>query len=181
MSWTVDTRSYDERMMSALLYHEAGKVTKCLGMIYEAHLPGAAVGSLCRIYPTGGAGEEGIDAEVIGFRDKRVILMPFDDAPGINNDSRVVLRKRTSSVRVGDSLLGRVLDGKGDPIDGKGPLGGKGDPLVERGLYQHPTHPLERSMIEEPLDLGVRAINGLITCGKGQRVGIMAGSGVGKS
>src|SRR4051812_24477367 len=155
MSWTVDTRSYDERMMSALLYHEAGKVTKCVGMIYEAHLPGAAVGSLCRIYPSGSAGEEGIDAEGIGFRDKRVILMPFDDAPGINNDSRVVLRKKASSVKAGDSLLGRVLDGKGDPIDGKGPLGSKNDLMIERGLYQLPTHPLERAVISEPLDLGV--------------------------
>ena len=63
MSWTVDARSYDERLLSALLYHEAGKVTKCLGMIYEAHLPGAAVGSLCRIYASGGTGDEGIDAE----------------------------------------------------------------------------------------------------------------------
>jgi flagellum-specific ATP synthase len=181
MSWTVDSRAYDERLASALLYHEAGKVTKCLGMIYEAHLPGAAVGSLCRIYPSGSGGDEGIDAEVIGFRDKRVILMPFDDAPGINNDSRVVLRKRASTARVGDCLLGRVLDGKGEPIDGKGPLGAKGDPLIERSLYQQPTHPLEREMIREPLDLGIRAINGLVSCGKGQRVGIMAGSGVGKS
>src|SRR3954465_10600756 len=151
MSWLVDSRSYDERMLSALLYHEAGKVTKCLGMIYEAHLPGAAVGSLCRIYASGAASDEGIDAEVIGFRDKRVILMPFDDAPGINNDSRVVLKNRSSTVRVGDSLLGRVLDGKGDPIDGKGPLGTKGDLLVERSLYQLPTHPLERAVIREPL------------------------------
>jgi flagellum-specific ATP synthase len=185
MSWTVDAKSYDDRLQHALLYHEAGKVTKCLGMIYEAHLPGAAVGSLCRIYTSEGSGsaaeDSGIDAEVIGFRDKRVMLMPFEEATGINNDSRVVLRKRASTVKVGNSLLGRVLDGRGEPIDGKGPLGRKGDLIFERSLYQLPTHPLERELIREPLDLGVRAINGLISCGKGQRVGIMAGSGVGKS
>jgi flagellum-specific ATP synthase len=105
--------------------------------------------------------------------------MPFEDAPGVNNDSLVLLRKKNSVVRVGPGLLGRVLDGAGEPIDGKGPLQAKG--LEERGLYHAPSHPLERSMIREPLDLGVRAINGLLTCGKGQRVGIMAGSGVGKS
>src|SRR3954471_5134387 len=136
MSWTVDTRAYDERLLHTLLYHEAGKVPKCLGMISEAHLPGAAVGSLCRIFTSEASEEAGIDAEVIGFRDKRVILMPFEEALGINNDSRVVLRKRSSTVRGGDSLRGRVLDGRGEPIDGKGPLVARGETLVERSLYQ---------------------------------------------
>ena len=179
MSFTeIDVSSYLERLQRAPIYHEAGKVSQSLGLIYHAHLPGAGIGSLVRILKSADPrSTAGVDAEVIGFKDKQVVLMPFDDASGVNNDSLVVLRKRSSVVSVGRSLLGRVLDAQGVPIDGKGPLG----PLKERGLYQQPSHPLEREMIREPLDLGVRAINGLLTCGKGQRVGIMAGSGVGKS
>ncbi len=179
MTWSMDTDGYDERIRRALVYHEAGKITKSVGLVYEAHLPGAAVGSVCRILNSPDPrSEEGVDAEVVGFRDKKILLMPFEDAPGVNNDSLVVLRKRTSMVRVGDQLLGRVLDGRGVPIDHFGPVAGR---LEECDLYQKPTHPLEREMIKQPLDLGIRAINGLLTTGKGQRVGIMAGSGVGKS
>ncbi len=173
-------RVYD-RVRDALIYREAGKVTKSLGLVYEAYLPGASVGSLCRILSERDiSSEKGIDAEVIGFRDRKVILMPFEDAPGVNNDSLVVLKRRSSSFTVGPGLLGRVLDGRGMPIDGKGPIQGSAE-SEERGLYQLPSHPLKREVITEPLDLGVRAINGLLTCGKGQRIGIMAGSGVGKS
>lgn len=174
--------SVRERLGEAVLYREAGKITKSLGLIFEAQLPGAAVGSLCRILPTRASKfEDGIEAEVVGFRDKRVVLMPYEEAAGINNDSRVILRSRSSLASVGSDLLGRVIDARGEPIDGKGPifLGSKG--IEQRSLYQLPTHPLERELVKTPLDLGVRAINGLLTCGKGQRVGIMAGSGVGKS
>lgn len=183
MTWAIHGQGYEDRLDQALLYHEAGKVTKSLGLIYEAHLPGAAVGSLCRILRGNDPrSTEGVDAEVIGFRDKRVMLMPYEDARGVNNDSLVVLRQKLSTVPVGDALLGRVIDGMGNPIDGKGPLFPRGTGRFEdRGLYHAPSHPLEREMIDEPLDLGVRAINGLLTTGKGQRVGIMAGSGVGKS
>jgi flagellum-specific ATP synthase len=178
----VDHDKYQTRLDHALVYHSAGKITKSLGLIYEAHLPGAAVGSICRIL-TGDdpSNERGVDAEVIGFRDKRVMLMPFEDAMGVNNDSLVILRKKASTVEVGDALLGRVLDGRGTPIDGRGAIKLGSGAHEERSLYQTPSHPLEREMITEPLDLGVRAINGLLTTGKGQRVGIMAGSGVGKS
>ena len=125
--------------------------------------------------------KNGVDAEVVGFRDKRVILMPFEDAPGVNNDSLVLLKQRSGAVEVGDAMLGRILDASGQPIDGKGPIQFQLGNVEQRNLYQSPTHPLEREMVEKPLDLGVRAINGLLTCGKGQRMGIMAGSGVGKS
>lgn len=179
MPYEIDPAVYEERFGRTLLYREAGKLTKSLGLLYEAHLPGAAVGSICRIQSSATAA--GVEAEVVGFRDKRVLLMPFDDTRGVNNDSLVHLHERASTVRVGEALLGRVLDARGTPIDGKGPLFPHGTTLEERGLYQKPSHPLERTMIEQPLDLGVRAINGLLTIGKGQRVGIMAGSGVGKS
>ncbi len=176
----LDESAYDSRLEGALIYHEAGKVTQSLGLIYEAYLPGASVGSLCTIQHS--KSETGfVEAEVIGFRDKKVLLMPYEEVAGVNNDSRVVLRARISSVQVGAGLLGRVIDGRGHPIDGKGPIAPHGSLLEERNLYQRPSHPLEREMVEQPLDLGIRAINGLLTCGKGQRVGIMAGSGVGKS
>jgi len=180
--WTIEGGVYDERLSQALIYSEAGKVTKSFGLLYEAHLPGAAVGSLCRIVTSGDLrSPTGVDAEVIGFKDKRVLLMPFEEVHGVNNDSLVVLWKKASTVPVGEALLGRVLDGRGVPIDGKGPLLSGSQRLEERSLYQKPAHPLEREVISEPLDLGIRAVNGLLTCGKGQRVGIMAGSGVGKS
>ncbi len=175
---------YDEELRRAILYHEAGKVTKSLGLIYEAHLPGAGVGSIVRILDSGDPhSERGIDAEVVGFRDKKILLMPFEDASGVNNDSLVILREKSSVIPVSPSLLGRVIDARGNPIDGKGPIFDRSNhKRIEcRTLYQTPTHPLQREVITEPLDLGVRAINGLLTIGKGQRVGIMAGSGVGKS
>ncbi len=178
----IESSRYLEALQEASLYREAGKIRKSRGLIYEAHLPGAAVGSLCRILSSKDMrSDAGIDAEVIGFHDKRVMLMPFEDAQGVSNDSLVVLRSRASSVRIGNGFLGRVIDGLGNPIDGKGPIVLKDDSCVERKLYDVPSHPLERERITEPLDLGIRAMNGLLTCGKGQRVGIMAGSGVGKS
>jgi flagellum-specific ATP synthase len=177
----IDANSHEEKLRNALLYVEAGKVTKSMGLAFEAHLPGAAIGSLCWIIPSGDPHSlTRIEAEVVGFKDRRVLLMPFEEVSGINNDSLVLLKKKASTVRVCDGLLGRVLDGSGQPIDGKGPLSFN-TKTQEKGLYQKPTHPLERQMIREPLDLGVRPINGLLTCGKGQRIGIMAGSGVGKS
>lgn len=182
MTWQIDSTAYEDRLGQALLYTKAGKITKSIGLVYEAHLPGASVGSLCRILSSHEPdSDQGFDAEVIGFRDKRTLLMPFEDAPGVNNDSLVILKNRVSTVSVGMPLIGRVLDGRGIPIDGKGPLSASSGRLEERGLYQKPSHPLERQKVEEPLDLGIRAINGLLTCGKGQRLGIMAGSGVGKS
>ncbi len=185
MKWKIDKHLYDERLSQSLLYNEAGKVTKSIGLIFEAHLPGAGVGSLCRILPSGdrdlGQNENMIEAEVIGFRDKRVILMPFEEVQGVNKDSLVVLKKKFSSITVGGALLGRVLDGQGNPIDGKGPVNFGAMHSEERGLYQKPAHPLDRNVVSKPLDLGVRSINGLLTCGQGQRMGIMAGSGVGKS
>jgi flagellum-specific ATP synthase len=182
VTWAIDREKYEDRLARALIYHQAGKITKSLGLIYEAHLPGAAVGSICRILKyTDPNSEVGVDAEVIGFRDKRVILMPFEDATGVNNDSLVILRKKASTITVSDDFLGRVIDGRGQPIDGKGPLIASNKRIEERNLYEKPTHPLDREVIKEPLDLGIRSINGLISCGKGQRIGIMAGSGVGKS
>jgi flagellum-specific ATP synthase len=178
----IDNTLYEDRLSQALIYTGAGKITKSIGLLFEAHLPGAALGSLCQIYPTGDRfSEQSFEAEVVGFRDKRVLLMPFDEGYGVNNGSLVVLKSKSSSVTVGNSLLGRVLDGLGNPLDGGSAIDAGNGKTEERSLYQKPSHPLEREVIEKPLDLGVRAVNGLLTCGKGQRMGIMAGSGVGKS
>lgn len=182
MTWKIDSRFYEDRLSQGLLYQGAGKVTKSIGLLFEAHLPGAAIGSLCEIFISGDRHSgASIDAEVIGFKDKSVLLMPFEEVHGVNKDSLILLKKKSSTVTVGDFLLGRVLDGAGNFLDGRGPIDFGNLRTEDRTLYHKPSHPLERQMITAPLDLGVRSINGLLTCGKGQRMGIMAGSGVGKS
>ncbi len=181
-AWILDHARYDEQLASAMLYTGVGKITKVIGLLFEAYLPGASVGSLCQIFPGGKRqSETQFDAEVIGFRDRRVLLMPFEEAQGVNNGSLVLLKWKRPTVWVGHGFLGRVLDGLGRPLDALGELDLSEEGSQERDLYHKPAHPLEREVIGEPLDLGVRAINGLLTCGKGQRMGIMAGSGVGKS
>lgn len=178
----ISERKYADLLAETVLYDEAGKITRTMGLIYEAYLPGASIGSICDVHLHSHAGDvTSLEAEVVGFRDKRVYLMPYDEVSGINNDSIVKLKAKASSFLVSNSLLGRVIDGRGNPIDGKGPLYTPEQPTEHRSLYSKPADPLARTVITEPLDLGVRALNGLLSCGKGQRMGIMAGSGVGKS
>ena len=150
----------------------SGRVTDVIGLVVEASGPGAPVGSLCTI-----DGARPIPAEVVGFRTGRVLLMPLGDLAGVAPGSRVVLVRERPLVEVGDAMLGRVLDGLGRPLDGRGPV----EADAEYPLYGHRLNPLDRRPIREPLDLGIRAINALLTCGRGQRLGIFAGSGVGKS
>jgi flagellum-specific ATP synthase len=153
-----------------------GRVSRIVGLLIEGRGPGAKVGSQCLIYPQDTDGEP-IVAEVVGFRDKEVLFMPYGETRGIGPGCRILSCGDPSSVQVGEELLGRVLDGLGQPLDGKGPIMTK----TRYPLYAPAPHPLKRALIKEPLDLGIRSINGLLTCGKGQRVGIFAGSGVGKS
>ncbi|RMG57803.1 MAG: FliI/YscN family ATPase, partial [Deltaproteobacteria bacterium] len=149
-----------------------GRIVRGVGLVFEGQGPKAYIGDVCEI-----SSEEGpVEAEVIGFRDDRVLLMTLKDARGIGPGLRVVAKGRQKFVRVGDDLLGRVLDGLGNPIDGKGPVSGHLYPI-----FTEPINPLLRKRISEPLDTGIKVINTMLTCGKGQRVGIMAGSGVGKS
>lgn len=152
-----------------------GKVTNIVGLVVEGHGPGSAMGGMCEIYSRGRS--DSIMAEVVGFRDKRVLLMPLGELSGIGPGSMIVARKSQPYVKVGAELLGRVVDGMGNPLDGKGPLTLE----KEMPLYGHPYNPLKKKRIREPLDLGIKAINGFTTVGKGQRMAIMAGSGVGKS
>jgi len=152
-----------------------GKVSQVVGLIVEGHGPATSVGELCEIYP--GNDATPIKAEVVGFKEDRVLLMPLGEMAGISPGNLIVSSAKRANVKVGESCLGRVIDGHGDPIDNKGPLL-DGDYLP---IYSEPINPLKRKRITEPLDTGVKAINGLLTIGKGQRIGIIAASGVGKS
>lgn len=174
-SYRLNERKYLEPLSRAVLYGFYGKVNKSLGLTFEASLPGASVGSICTLEIS--PNTKPVLAEVIGFRGNNVILMALDETQGINNQSRIKLISKQATIRVSNELLGKVLDGAGNPIDGT-TISSEG---IEKTIYSQPLNPLEREPIKDTLDLGVRALNGLLTCGSGQRMGIMAGSGVGKS
>ena len=152
-----------------------GRVSRAVGLTIEGTGPVSSIGQTCRIVTNDH--DVGVEAEVIGFRDDRVLVMPLGEVRGIGPGSRLIYEDRIPSVGVGTALLGRILDGMGRPIDDKGPVS-----WVETyPLFSPSLNPLERQRISQPLDLGVRAINALLTCGRGQKVGIFAGSGIGKS
>lgn len=171
----LDLNRYKAAIDRNRVTEDAGKITQVVGQTMLGYLPGSAVGSTCRIHPTAGA--ESFLAEVVGFRDRQVILMPLGEMKGVGLGSRVVLEQSTASVKTGHGLLGRVIDGLGQPIDSLGAI----EATDERPLYSNSVSPLDREPIREISDLGIRAINALTTVGRGQRIGIMAGSGVGKS
>ena len=152
-----------------------GKVSRVVGFTVESIGPECRLGTVCDIFAKDGSRR--FPAEVMGFKDNRVLLMPLEEIHGIGPGSRVVARQTQAYVPVGRHLLGRIIDGIGNPIDGKGSIHAK----IEYPIYGTPLNPLKRKRISTPLDLGVRAINGLLTVGCGQRIGIFAGSGVGKS
>ena len=152
-----------------------GRLTRLVGLTLEAVGCVAPIGAHCRVVSPGHG--EPVEAEVVGFADDRVFLMPAGDIHGLAPYARVVPSGGGSRVPLGDGLLGRVLDGNGRMLDGwPAPLDVRPQPLAGRRL-----HPLERRPIREPLDVGVRAINALLTVGRGQRLGLFAGTGVGKS
>lgn len=152
-----------------------GKVTRIVGLVIEGHCPHASIGSLCEITPTNGS--QPIFAEIVGFKDNKALLMPLGELRGLGPGSLIRVVRSSATIRVGNNLLGRVIDAMEQPQDGLNA------PILneEQDLYALPPGPMERQNITDALDLGVKAINGLITCGTGQRMGIMAGSGIGKS
>jgi len=152
-----------------------GKVTRIVGLVIEGYCPFASIGSLCQLTPMHGG--KNIYGEVVGFKDNKALLMPLGDLRGLGPGSLIRVVRNSATIKVGNNLLGRVIDAMELPQDGF-PA-----PILkeEKDLYSLPPGPMERQNITETLDLGIRAINGLITCGMGQRMGIMAGSGIGKS
>lgn len=151
-----------------------GKVTKVIGLTIESKGPVATIGDVCTIES---ADTAPMYAEVVGFRENNVLLMPLGELGSIGPGHDVVATGSSLQIAVGPHLLGRVLNGLGEPIDGKGPL----DYHEHVKAMQQPPNPLTRKRIQEPLSVGVRCIDGLLTVGRGQRVGLFAGSGVGKS
>lgn len=164
-----------ERVRTAPVHMVCGKVVRITGLIVEATSPGLALGSRCRI--VGPRGRPPIAAEVVGFREHRALLMPFGSVQGIGPDCRVIPEPHQDELPVGADLLGRVLDGLGRPIDGKGPIQAEAHVPIHRAAQPA----LSRARITEPLPLGIAAIDATVTIGRGQRIGIFSGSGVGKS
>ncbi len=151
-----------------------GQIEKVIGLTLEAIGPPTFLGEVCILKTLSGMEVLG---EVVGFREGKVLLLPLGEMEGIGPGSEVIALGRKLEVPVGSGLLGRILDGLGNPLDGKGPIKKEG----YYPLLASPPNPLDRARIKSPLSLGVRAIDSVLTCGKGQRLGIFAGSGVGKS
>jgi flagellum-specific ATP synthase len=170
----VNLSNLSERLGATRDLIEEGKVTKVIGLVVEGYIPGASVGSLCEIFTEGG---RGITAEVVGFRDDTALMMPLGDIGGIQMGSKIRRLKSNTNVPVGYGMLGRVFDGLGQPLDGLPEP--KYDGIMP--LYADPINPMKRKPVDEPAWMGIKAIDCLMTCGRGQRVGIFAGSGVGKS
>lgn len=166
---------YFEKINSICPVTVEGQVTKVVGNVIEGNGPAMPVGGICRILS--GNMSEPISAEVIGFRDQNILLMPLGKSDGVEPGSSITAKSFTATIDVGFDMLGRVLDGLGNPLDGGAPI--KAGNTIP--LYSHPVNPLSRNRIEEPLTVGVRSIDCLNTLAKGQRAAIMAGSGVGKS
>ncbi len=170
-----DAEKYLNAINSVETLKISGKITQIVGLVIESQGPSVNLGDLCYISPRNDGAK--IPAEVVGFRQNRVLLMPIGEMQGIGPGCEVFSAHQALKVNVGHHLLGRILDGLGNPMDDKGPLAVQN----EYPLHCIPPHPLSRSRIEKKLSVGVRTIDGLMTLGRGQRVGIMAGSGVGKS
>jgi flagellum-specific ATP synthase len=174
----MDTESYFQPVLSALANAEpiriCGKVTEVIGLLIESTGPSASVGDVCLIERNGECVGR---AEVVGFRKNRTLLMPLGPIEGIHPGLTVVGTKKPLIVGVGPQLMGRILDGLGNPLDNKGAL------AVEshRPIFSRVPNPLMRKRITEPFETGIRAVDSMTTIGKGQRMGIFAGSGVGKS
>jgi len=163
------------RVQGAQVVRNHGRVVQLIGLVIESEGPLAAVGEICRIES---ARHDGSTlAEVVGFRNHHVLLMPLGEIQGIHPGSEVIALGTSLQVPVGESLKGRVIDGLGNPLDDKGPI--EADAAIN--LHMPPPHPLKRQRIHNAFRTGIKAIDAFTPCGRGQRLGIFAGSGVGKS
>jgi len=170
----IDWDRYRRRAREAETLGCRGRVVRVTGLTVESQGPPVGTGELCDIHLADG---RRVGAEVVGFHHAHRILLPLEPIDGISPNDAVVARSRPRSIRLGPEVLGRILDGLGRPIDGRGPLQGPDRWRVDGDSPP----PLSRRPITEPLPLGIRVFDGVLTCGKGQRVGIFSGSGVGKS
>ena len=172
---TINLNKYRSFITNTTPVRKKGEVTRVTGMIIEGKGPAAPVGSMCIIYSNDNQLQ--MKAQIVGFREKRTLLMPLDEAFGIEPGSQIEIRDELSTFNVSPNILGRVLDGNGKPIDNKGsiPVG------IDYPINGTNLNPLDKAMISQSLDTGVRAINGFVACGKGQKMGILGEKGVGKS
>ncbi len=174
MEDTIDIKKYRSFVETSSFVKKTGKISQIIGLLIESNGPGVSIGSICTIQSKN---RSPVEAQVVGFRDNKTLLMPLGDIYGIAPGCTIEVTEEQPSFSVSSEMIGRVLDGNGKPIDGKGPI-----PLgTNYPIMGTPLNPLCRERIKQPLDVGVRSINGLLTCAKGQRIGIMAGTGVGKS
>lgn len=171
----MDFAEIRRKVTDADLYRRQGKIEKIIGMTVEATGPECNIGDVCRIFRKGS--EEFIYGEVVGFNEGKIMLMPYTDIEGIGPGSIVDNTGRQLEVNVGNGLIGRIINAIGQPLDGKGPV----ETTDKYSIVGEPVNPLTRPRIEDTIPFGVKAIDGLLTIGRGQRMGIFAGSGVGKS
>ena len=171
---TLDLSPYIAQVRDAELLPWTGEVAEVVGILVASKGPAVAVGDFCEVATSSG---RRIRTQVIGFRNGHVLSMPLEEIDGVQLHDRIVARQDEARVAVGPGLIGRVLDGFGRPLD-RGP---RIQPHAQYRLYQPPKSPLDREHISEPIVTGIRAIDALTLCGKGQRMGIFGGSGVGKS
>ncbi len=170
----IDLSRYIDAIDGVKTFRILGTVNRVVGLLIESHGPPVPVGGICNIELTP---NESVPAEVVGFLDKKLFLMPLGEVRGVGPGTKIWAKEHAATVKVGQDLLGRIVDGLGNPIDSKGALHAD----AHYPIYAEPINPMARPRIDQPLDVGVRAINACLTIGKGQRIGIMAGSGVGKS
>jgi flagellum-specific ATP synthase len=156
-------------------YEKIGKIVSSRGMVYEATVPRAVLGSNVEFIAENGERSLG---EVVAIQGSHCMVMPYNEISGINSETKIHLKDIVTEIRISPNMLGRVIDFQGNPIDNKGPIEG---PYEKRSIFGTPLNPLDRPPIRDPLDTGINSINCFITAGKGQRLAIMAGSGVGKS
>ncbi len=169
-------KKFKSEIQSSDTFTKSGKITKVIGLVLESEGPKAPIGEVCSLRDR--RGNEICRSEIVGFKDNNKILsMVLGDVQNISPGMEIVALGKTLSVKVGDNLLGRVVDGLGIPIDSMSEIRAR----ETRSIYAKPPNPLTRKRISEPMPVGIRAIDGMLTLGKGQRIGIFAGSGVGKS
>lgn len=164
---------YQQRARKAVLMEKSGHVTQAIGLVIESEGPMAAVGEVCTIE----SGGNEIPAEVVGFRNGKVLLMPLREMNGIQSGNRVVSTGRPLEIGVCEQLKGRILNGLGEPLDELGAV-----PVAQNvSIQAAPPHPLKRQRITDVFETGIKALDTFVPCGQGQRLGVFAGSGVGKS